>query len=76
MKGTLSSSTDAAWIYRLDDGHVRSWDPAYICNKVLPRLQGSMTKVTIDFSGAFVQSGAPRELYVLPEDLAVGVPVA
>jgi hypothetical protein len=75
MKGTLSSFTDAAWIYRLDDGSVRSWEPAYICNKVLPRLQGSTAKITIEFSGVFVQSGPPRELYFLPEDLAAGVPV-
>lgn len=75
MKGILSSSTDSAWIYRLDDGSVRSWAPAYICDKVLGRLQGLTAKVTVDFSGAFVQSGPPRELYFLPEDLAVGVPV-
>jgi hypothetical protein len=48
---------------------------SYICNKVLARLSGSMAKVTIDFSGVFVQSGPPRELYFLPKDLAVGVPV-
>jgi hypothetical protein len=75
MKGTLSSFTDSAWIYRLEDGSTRSWDPGYICNKVLARLSGATAKVTMDFSGAFVQSGPPRELYFLPEDLAVGVPV-
>ena len=75
MKGILVSFTDTAWIYRLDDGSVRSWDQGYICNKVLGRLQGLTAKVTVDFSGAFVQSGPPRELYFLPEDLAVGVRV-
>ncbi len=75
MKGTLSSYSDSAWIYRLEDGRTYSWDPGYICNKVLARLSGTTAKVTIDFSGAFVQSGPPRELYFLPEDLAVGVPV-
>jgi len=75
VKGTLSSFTDSAWIYRLEDGSTRSWNPAYICDKVLGRLQGLTAKVTIDFSGAFVQSGPPRELYFLPEDLAVGAPV-
>ena len=74
MKGTLSRFSDAAWIYRLEDGHSRSWEPAYICNKVLPRLQGSTAEVTIDFSGVFVRSGPPSELYFLPEDLAAGVP--
>ena len=75
MKGTLSSFTDSAWTYRLKDGRSRSWDPAYICNEVLGRLQGSKAKVTIDFSSARVQSGPPRELYFLPEDLEKGVPV-
>lgn len=75
MKGILSSVTDTAWIYRLEDGSVRSWDPVYICDKVLGRLQGLTAKVTVDFSGTFVQSGPPRELYFLPEDLAVGAPV-
>jgi hypothetical protein len=75
MRGRLSSFTDVAWIYRLDDGRTRSWDPAYICNKVLPRLQGSTEKVTIDLSGVIVRSGPPRELYFLPEDLAAGVVV-
>jgi hypothetical protein len=75
MKGTLSSFTDTAWVYRLEDGRTCSWEPAYICDKVLGRLQGLSGKVTVDFSGAFVQSGPPRELYFLPEDLAVGVQV-